>query len=130
MPRLFSFAGTSDRFEWWWVSIFGDLLLQLALLATLALLSHNEGPVWIGIAALAAVQVTGLWLALAVTVRRLRERERSPWLLAAALVPFVGWLWLMIECGFLPAAGKPRRRTLVTRTVTAAAPLSLHDDAD
>jgi hypothetical protein len=40
-------------------------------------------------------------------VRRLHDRNKSGWWAALYLLPFVGWLWLVIECGILP--GRPSR---------------------
>lgn len=118
--HLFSFLGKSDRFEWWTVSLIADLAAQLCLIFGF-LAFHSDHPLRILAAgALWFGAVISLWLALAVSVRRMRDRERSPWLLFAALIPFVGWAWYLIECGFLPAPKSGPAKVLVRRMVTAA----------
>jgi uncharacterized membrane protein YhaH (DUF805 family) len=120
MNPLFSLSGKSSRFDWWVVSLLADLMGQLVVVGAILWASKLESFRWLIIAAAVAAEIALLWLAVAVTVRRLRDRERSLWLLLAALVPYAGWLWLLVECGFLPAPGRPRR--LVHRTVTATTP--------
>ncbi len=120
MAHLFSFSGRSDRFEWWVVSMLTDLAAQLCLIFGLIAL-HSEaalrhlhaGGLFLGVG-------VALWLSIAVSVRRMRDRGRSPWLLLAGLVPVAGWIWYLVECGFLPAPGAAGPRKLVRRTVAAA----------
>ena len=129
MIRLFSFSGKSDRFEWWVVSMLTDLAAQLCLIFGFISL-HSEatfrylqaGGLFLGV-------VAALWMSIAVSVRRMRDRERSPWLLLAGLVPVAGWIWYFIECGFLPAPGARAPRKLVRRVVTANAKEGVPPDA-
>ena len=55
-----------------------------------------------------------MWVSFASVVRRFHDRGRSGWWALLYFVPFIGWLWILIECGFLP--GKPG----VTYTFNAA----------
>lgn len=119
MTRLFSFSGRSDRFEWWVVTTLMDLAAQLCVIFGFiqfhseATLRHLQaGGLFLG--AMAAI-----WMSIAVSVRRMRDRGRSPWLLLVGLVPVIGWIWCLIECGFLPAPGDGRPRKLVRRMVIA-----------
>lgn len=120
MIQAFSFSGRADRFEWWWVSMLSDLGMQLGAIFGVVCMASGE---WGGrLAALGCFvfALVCLWASLAVSVRRMRDRGRSPWWLLLVLVPVVGWVWLVVECGFLssPEARVPRR--LVRRMVTAA----------
>ncbi len=45
------------------------------------------------------------WVSFASVVRRFHDRGKSGWWALLYFVPGLGWLWLFIECGFLP--GKP-----------------------
>lgn len=120
MIHLFSFSGRSDRFEWWVVSVLTDLAAQLCLIFGLIAL-HSEatlrhlqaGGLFLGV-------IVALWMSIAVSVRRMRDRGRSPWLLLAGLVPVAGWIWYLVECGFLPAPNPGGPRRLVRRIVTAS----------
>ncbi|MEO7853968.1 MAG: DUF805 domain-containing protein [Rubrivivax sp.] len=41
------------------------------------------------------------WPGLAVSVKRWHDRDKSGWWVLVALVPVIGWLWALIENGFL-----------------------------
>ena len=117
--HLFSFSGKADRFEWWTVSLLSDLAAQLCLIFGFLTLYSDHSLRYLAASALWLGAVILFWLALAVSVRRMRDRERSPWLLFAALIPIMGWAWYLIECGFLPAPRSGGPKVLVKYTVTA-----------
>lgn len=114
--HLLSFSGKSDRFEWWVVSLLADLAFQASLIFGFLAIAPEEGQNYLVAVVLFMVAAVSLWLAVAVSVRRLRDRGRPPWFLAFALVPVAGWIWYVVECGFLAAPGQKRRR-VVRRTV-------------
>jgi uncharacterized membrane protein YhaH (DUF805 family) len=37
-----------------------------------------------------------------VEIKRWHDRDKSGWWFLIGLIPVVGWLWVIIECGFLP----------------------------
>jgi uncharacterized membrane protein YhaH (DUF805 family) len=121
MTHLFSFSGKSDRFEWWVITTITNLAAQLCLIFGFMSLHSDASLHYLQAGALFFGVVVALWMSVAVSVRRFRDRERSPWLLLAGLVPVVGWIWYFIECGFLPAPGARGPHTLVRRIVTANA---------
>jgi uncharacterized membrane protein YhaH (DUF805 family) len=52
---------------------------------------------------------SALWIVLVVSVKRWHDRNKpSRWVLIN-LVPVVGWLWQLIECGFLKGTTGPNR---------------------
>jgi uncharacterized membrane protein YhaH (DUF805 family) len=55
------------------------------------------------------VVLPSLWIGLVVTVRRLHDRNKSGRWVLVNLVPVVGWLWTLIECGFLRGTTGPNR---------------------
>lgn len=91
MKHLLSFSGKADRFEWWTISLITDLAVQLCLIFGFITAQSNGSLRYLISGSLYLGAILSLWLAVAVSVRRLRDRDRSPWLLLAALVPFVGW---------------------------------------
>lgn len=121
MIPLFSFSGRSGRFEWWVTTTLADLAAQLCLIFGLVSLKTADSLRYLHSGSLFLCVVMALWISIAVSVRRFRDRGRSPWLLLAGLVPVVGWIWCLIECGFLPAPGARRPRKLVRRIVSAHA---------
>jgi uncharacterized membrane protein YhaH (DUF805 family) len=48
-----------------------------------------------------------VWPALAVSAKRWQDRDRSPWWVLVTLVPVVGWLWALVDNGFV--RGSPGR---------------------
>lgn len=47
------------------------------------------------------VNVLLLWPALAISIKRWHDRDRTGWWVLVALVPVVGWAWLLWANGFL-----------------------------
>ena len=120
MKYLLSANGTADRSEWWTVTLISDVLTQLAGIAAMVVWLSDNLPERFFAVILVFVAIFFLWLSLAVTFRRLRDRERPLWTIIFGLIPFVGWLWLLIECGFMPSALSAQKRTLVRRNVQAS----------
>ena len=112
---LFSFEGRVRRLHFWLFLLvlsvlYGGLFWQLAHWHV----DHGtryDGPFgpasyWgvtgmvtnplFGILAVAAV-----WMKLAVFVKRWHDRDKSGWFVLVIFIPFIGWLWQLIECGFL-----------------------------
>jgi uncharacterized membrane protein YhaH (DUF805 family) len=50
-----------------------------------------------------------LWPSLAIQVKRWHDRDKSGWFVLVNLIPFVGWLWTLIECGFLDGTQGPNK---------------------
>ena len=122
MRGLLSLSGKADRFEWWTVSVITDLVMQLGVIFGFVSAASESPYRFLAAGALYSCAALALWAAIAVSVRRFRDRGYSPWLLLAALVPVVGWIWFVIECGFLPGSGSRGPRKLVRRIVTAPVP--------
>jgi uncharacterized membrane protein YhaH (DUF805 family) len=55
------------------------------------------------------VILPSLWVGLVVTVKRWHDRNKSGRWVLVNLVPVVGWLWTLIECGFLRGTTGPNR---------------------
>jgi uncharacterized membrane protein YhaH (DUF805 family) len=50
-----------------------------------------------------------LWIVLVVSVKRWHDRNKSGRWVLVNLVPVIGWLWQLIECGFLRGTVGPNR---------------------
>ncbi len=78
----------------------------------------SRQPFWIGTGVLFAVNVAvslvigggfvgaviGLALiypSVCVSIKRWHDRGKSGWWVLIALIPVVGWIWTLVECGFL-----------------------------
>jgi uncharacterized membrane protein YhaH (DUF805 family) len=105
---LFGFQGRVNRAKFWLVHV-GMWVVMAVLFSVLlggaalsgdpeaALRSVGTVPGLI----LAVVYVLMVWVGLAVGVKRWHDRNKSGWWILIALVPVIGGLWYLIECGFL-----------------------------
>lgn len=90
MKQLFRFRGRAPRFEFWWTSI----LLVVAFTILFVFLDAT-----LGYASTLILYPPALWIALALAVRRMHDRGKSPAWLAIVLVPVLGPLWLLVDLG-------------------------------
>ena len=100
---FFSLDGRLSRRQFW---LYGVLaLLGAALL----------GQVLLGIARVPpktadlVVNLLLLWPAIAVSVKRWHDRDKSGWWVLLNLLPVIGWLWALIDNGFLAGTDGPNR---------------------
>jgi uncharacterized membrane protein YhaH (DUF805 family) len=88
LERFAKFDGRAGRAEFWWF-----VLANLVVYIALAVLTQISAIFWV----LYAVY----WLAtivpsLAVAIRRLHDTDKSGWLLLVGLIPFVGFIILLV----------------------------------
>jgi uncharacterized membrane protein YhaH (DUF805 family) len=50
-----------------------------------------------------------LYCSLAVYAKRWHDRDKSGWWSLILLIPFIGGIWLLVECGCLPGTEGPNR---------------------
>jgi uncharacterized membrane protein YhaH (DUF805 family) len=50
-----------------------------------------------------------LWPGMAVSIKRWHDRDRSGWWVLIVLIPVIGWLWALIDNGFLRGTQGPNR---------------------
>jgi uncharacterized membrane protein YhaH (DUF805 family) len=100
---FFSFNGRVSRRQFW--------LYGVAALAGLALLGHAL----LGIARVRThtadlvVNLLLLWPALAVSVKRWHDRDKSGAWVLLNLLPVIGWLWALLDNGFVRGTVGPNR---------------------
>ena len=98
---LFSFEGRINRAKiWLGIVVLWAVVWILALIAAAA----NSGFLW---GLIAILNVVLIWPSLALSIKRWHDRNKSGWWVLIALVPFIGWLWALIETGFLPGTIGP-----------------------
>jgi len=117
---LFSFEGRVRRRDFWLFFLFmifcyGGLVWALSehvytidrteesfgIFYGMHVVRHNFLVSLLGLAA--------LWAKLAVTVKRWHDRDKSGWWILINLVPVIGWVWQVIECGFFDGSPGPNR---------------------
>jgi len=104
---LFSFQGRANRAKFWLVNV-GLIVVEaivFGIAGGAAMMSGDPS------AAMASMGIMGIvcllvfivlvWIGLAIAVKRWHDRGKSGWWVLIALVPVIGGLWYLIECGFL-----------------------------
>ncbi|HEY7747993.1 MAG TPA: DUF805 domain-containing protein [Aestuariivirgaceae bacterium] len=113
---LTSFEGRINRAKFW-VGVIALWILYIILnivVATLFGIDYSAGNVW-------PVAAPGAWLlyfllavvitlaTLAVLAKRWHDRDKSGWWSLISLVPFIGGIWILVECGCMPGTEGPNR---------------------
>lgn len=96
---LFSFQGRASRQQYWLYSlacVFASLAIAGIDVVT-GLYDPESGFGMLG----ALFALATLWPNLAVGVKRWHDRDKSGWWVLIILVPVLGFLWTLVECGFL-----------------------------
>jgi uncharacterized membrane protein YhaH (DUF805 family) len=100
---FFGLRGRVSRRDYW---LYG-VLTPIGLAAL--------GHALLGIAQVAAahadrvVNLLLVWPVLAVSVKRWHDRDKSGWWVLLNLLPVIGWIWALIDNGFLRGTSGPNR---------------------
>ena len=107
---LFSFNGRIGRGPYWAVvGVFVVLEIIIVAIST-ALNNANSGMLTMLFGLICfVVGVACIWIGLAVQVKRWHDRNKSGWWCLIGLVPFIGGIWVLVECGCLPAVDEGNR---------------------
>jgi uncharacterized membrane protein YhaH (DUF805 family) len=111
---LFSFQGRVNRAKFWLVNI-GLVVVEAIVFGVAggsAMITDAPANMTmpsfgiLGIVCL-LVFIVLIWAGLAIAVKRWHDRNKSGWWVLIALVPVIGGLWYLIECGFLRGTAGP-----------------------
>ena len=61
---------------------------------------------WIGILIMLAVMI---WPSICLYGKRFHDRDKSAWWILISLVPIIGGIWILVECGLLQGTDGPNR---------------------
>ena len=130
LPHLW-ISGRSSRAEWWRVHIICAVfavMLEHSMVTQLAPRADGTMPSISLLWPLASLALA--WVSFASVVRRFHDRGKSGWWALLYFMPGIGWLWILIECGFLPSkpavnytfnpAPAPAPTPAAARTATSA----------
>ena len=92
---LFSFEGRINR-QPYWMFVLAVIAVTFVLVGISMVIGEKVGTIL-----LVLFQLAVLWSALAIQVKRWHDRDKSAWWLLMNLVPFVGAIWVFVECGCL-----------------------------
>ena len=103
---LFSFKGRSSRLQFWKVYIG----LALGFIPWVLMLNANTVAIEFaaeGIGMLAAVPF--FWIMFTSQIRRWHDRDKSAWWSLLSAIPWLGWVWVVVEVGALKGTDGPNR---------------------
>lgn len=100
---LFSFRGRIPRRTFWLWGVLGMVGGSIVLEMLLGIAGVSD--------ALRAALPTLvlLWPSLAISVKRWHDRDKSGWWVLINLVPLIGFVWALVENGFLRGTVGPNR---------------------
>ncbi len=98
---FFQFDGRINRAKYW-LGIVG-IWVVLGVLVALAF-AFDSTAFWV-VYSIAVIAV--IWPGLAIAIKRWHDRGKSGWWVLIGLIPLIGPLWVLIECGFLPGDDGP-----------------------
>ena len=113
MNLLFGFSGRIGRLQWWLaqlVAIPVIILVSVGIIAAFAQPGTSDtSEKWAAIANagtgvvlfVAAAFALMLWINIASTVKRFHDRDKSGYWFFISFVPYIGAIWVSVECGFL-----------------------------
>jgi uncharacterized membrane protein YhaH (DUF805 family) len=114
-----SFEGRTRRLHFWLALIILWIVESIVISVTLggsmsaAALSGNPGAVrgvFAGTGLIGGLICAALlWPSLAIQVKRWHDRDKTGWWVLINLIPFIGFLWTLIECGFLDGTPGPNK---------------------
>lgn len=99
----FDLRGRVSRRQFWLHGVLALVGVALAAHALLGIARVSQST------ADMAVNLLLVWPALAVSVKRWHDRDRSGWWVLLNLLPVVGWLWALIDNGFVRGTPGPNR---------------------
>ncbi|MGH6958334.1 MAG: DUF805 domain-containing protein [Caulobacteraceae bacterium] len=103
---LFSFSGRIRRMHYWLASIAVAIVYVVLLSIVFAIFGNRSV---IGDLIVLVLVVATMWADLALQAKRWHDRNKSAAWLLITLIPVLGWLWVLIECGFLDGTPGPNR---------------------
>lgn len=112
MQSLFSFSGRLNRAKFWLILIATDIVMFVVFAVLVAMGGGSMemaadgsmptlGGGIVGNIVAVLVWAAGVWIGLATGVKRFHDRGKTGWWVLIVLVPVIGGLWYLIECGFL-----------------------------
>jgi len=98
---LFSFEGRINRGKFW----LGVVIIWVVIGALAAVTYAVDSSSFLVVYYIVAI--AAIWPSLAIYVKRWHDRGKSGWWVLIVFVPIIGYLWLLIECGFLAGDDGP-----------------------
>jgi uncharacterized membrane protein YhaH (DUF805 family) len=116
LKKYTQFSGRAQRAEYWYFVLF-NIIISIVLNIIGSMMGDSNGVIGM-------VYSLGVFLpGLAVLARRLHDIGKSGWMMLVALIPLIGWIWLLIllvtdsDAGENKYGPNPKGTTATTATV-------------
>jgi uncharacterized membrane protein YhaH (DUF805 family) len=121
---LFSFNGRIRRMHFWLAAI-GIGVVEGVLLTICTMLMRNGGAMMMigGIVEL-VILIVGVWIGLAIEIKRWHDRDKSWVWIFISFIPAVGAIWVLVECGFLDGTPGPNKYGPSPKGIVGPAPVA------
>ena len=109
---LFSFNGRIRRLHYWLGALGAGLVYGIVAAIGLMIgtaLNGGNGPGVIGMLLYVGVLFFALWTGLALQLKRWHDRDKSWVWIFISLIPLIGAIWALVECGFLDGTQGPNK---------------------
>lgn len=98
--KLFGASGRIRRRDYWLLSIGSGLVITILDMIASAILGGAESlypanPVSV------VLWLLSLWISIALMLKRLHDRNKGPVWIVVFMIPVIGWIWAVVELGFL-----------------------------
>lgn len=100
-----NFDGRLNRQPFW----IATLVLWVASVVASLIASVIFGSGFFGSLIQLVIALVVLVPSLAVGVKRCHDRDKSGWWVLIVFIPILGWIWYIVELGFLPGTPGPNR---------------------
>ena len=98
----FSFEGRISRGTFWLKGILPYFVLGIVV-GLVDVLAETNGIL------VSVLHILLIWPALAVSIKRWHDRDKSGWWVLISLIPLIGAIWAFIETGLLAGTPGPNR---------------------
>lgn len=88
-----TFDGRISRSEFWLKGFLPLFVLNLLISAVDSIITGGL------IATLLSIAL--IYPGVAVGIKRFHDRDKTGWWVLVALIPIIGWIWYLVECGVL-----------------------------
>lgn len=108
MEKYFKFDGTSQRSEFWAVTLINAICAIILVFAAAAIMTIDSTfAVALGVVALIVTIIISYWVTVANCIRRCKDAGINPWWTLAIIIPYVGTVvFIVLGCLKTDEAGK------------------------
>ena len=96
---FFQFDGRINRAKWW----LGIVVIWIVEGIVFAIVGSDNTNIF------GLVGLVFLWPSLALAIKRFHDRDKSGWWVLIALIPIIGFFWILIELGMLEGTNGPNQ---------------------